>query len=274
MSGTASGGREAHPEPLTLTMPLTEGLLAGGRLVPGAQHLYARQVRQQGNLHQTGHGRQRRIHQLCSAWSSALLRCVVIVLPASRLATHTRPCPPALTVPRTLARAVCGSHHRIIVEPRACESAEKRAEIRGVQTCAAHKAKSEQAAVDRGLASAGNCHPSSSYAHCCTNAGLMPNGWDFNKFSKGNSCRGDGDRDYVTKQVQCTLFFECACARLRAIPGRAMFSRRSRRRRVSQSRRSRCRSAKREQACSQLLRGLGRCLHRSPTRISLLLIYV
>jgi len=49
----------------------------------------------------------------------------------------------------------------------------------------------------------GNCRPSAAYKHCCTNAGLIPNGWDFNKFSKGNSCRGDGDRDYVTKQVDC-----------------------------------------------------------------------
>ena len=48
----------------------------------------------------------------------------------------------------------------------------------------------------------GNCASSSSYKNCCTNWGLMENGFDFNKFSKGNSCRGDGDRDYVTKQVK------------------------------------------------------------------------
>jgi len=49
----------------------------------------------------------------------------------------------------------------------------------------------------------GNCGQSAANLKCCTNGGLMPSGWDFNNFAKGNSCRGDGDTDYTTKQVDC-----------------------------------------------------------------------
>jgi len=41
----------------------------------------------------------------------------------------------------------------------------------------------------------GNCRKGyKPYAKCCTNANLLEDGFDWNKFSKGNSCSGDGDR--------------------------------------------------------------------------------
>jgi len=53
----------------------------------------------------------------------------------------------------------------------------------------------------------GNCAKGdSSQAHCCSNAELLKSGFDWKKFSKGNSCSGDNDRDYTLGKVDC--FFE------------------------------------------------------------------
>ena len=50
----------------------------------------------------------------------------------------------------------------------------------------------------------GNCGKDySPYKKCCTNAKPLDSGFDFNQFSKGNSCRGDGDRDAVLSEINC-----------------------------------------------------------------------
>jgi len=50
----------------------------------------------------------------------------------------------------------------------------------------------------------GNCGKNySPYKTCCTNAMPLDSGFDWNKFSKGNSCRGDGDRDTILSEVNC-----------------------------------------------------------------------
>jgi len=53
----------------------------------------------------------------------------------------------------------------------------------------------------------GNCRMGDTkQAQCCSNAELLQSGFDWNKFSKGNSCKGDNDRDYVLGKVDC--YFE------------------------------------------------------------------
>ena len=47
------------------------------------------------------------------------------------------------------------------------------------------------------------------YAKCCTNASPLQSGQDWNAFSKGNSCRGDGDKDYILKEVRVCIFDVC-----------------------------------------------------------------
>ena len=37
----------------------------------------------------------------------------------------------------------------------------------------------------------------------CTGAEVLKDGFDWNKFASGNSCRSDSDRDYVLAQVKC-----------------------------------------------------------------------
>jgi hypothetical protein len=50
----------------------------------------------------------------------------------------------------------------------------------------------------------GNCGKNySPYKRCCSNAAPLDSGFDWNKFSKGNSCRGDGDRDRILSEVNC-----------------------------------------------------------------------
>lgn len=50
----------------------------------------------------------------------------------------------------------------------------------------------------------GNCGKDyKPYKSCCTNAMPLDSGFDWNKFSKGNSCRGDGDRDRILSEVNC-----------------------------------------------------------------------
>ena len=53
----------------------------------------------------------------------------------------------------------------------------------------------------------GNCGKNyNPYKKCCTNAALLKSGFDWNQFSKGNSCRGDGDRDTILREVNCWFF--------------------------------------------------------------------
>eukprot|EP00961_Rhodomonas_salina_P236178 3191883-Rhodomonas_salina.1 len=50
----------------------------------------------------------------------------------------------------------------------------------------------------------GNCKQGDSKeAACCSNAELLKSGFDWNKFSKGNSCKGDSDTDRVLGKIQC-----------------------------------------------------------------------
>lgn len=50
----------------------------------------------------------------------------------------------------------------------------------------------------------GNCGKGDkNQASCCSNAELLVSGFDWNKFSKGNSCGGDNDRDYTLGKIQC-----------------------------------------------------------------------
>jgi len=50
----------------------------------------------------------------------------------------------------------------------------------------------------------GNCRKGSTReTSCCSNAALLKSGFDWTKFSRGNSCRGDGDRDRVLDRVKC-----------------------------------------------------------------------
>ena len=50
----------------------------------------------------------------------------------------------------------------------------------------------------------GNCRKGSSRdATCCSNAALLKSGFDWTKFSRGNSCRGDRDTDRILEQVKC-----------------------------------------------------------------------
>eukprot|EP00961_Rhodomonas_salina_P194951 2632146-Rhodomonas_salina.1 len=50
----------------------------------------------------------------------------------------------------------------------------------------------------------GNCRKGrSSEASCCSNAELLQSGFDWNKFAKGNKCRGDSDTDRVLGKVEC-----------------------------------------------------------------------
>jgi hypothetical protein len=37
----------------------------------------------------------------------------------------------------------------------------------------------------------------------CTNAENVKDGFDWNKFASGNSCRSDSDRDAVLGEVKC-----------------------------------------------------------------------
>ena len=37
----------------------------------------------------------------------------------------------------------------------------------------------------------------------CTNAKLVADGFDWNKFASGNSCASDNDRDAVTDTLKC-----------------------------------------------------------------------
>jgi len=47
----------------------------------------------------------------------------------------------------------------------------------------------------------GNCRKGG--CKTCTGAEVLGDGFDWNKFASGNSCRSDSDRDYVLAQVQC-----------------------------------------------------------------------
>jgi hypothetical protein len=48
----------------------------------------------------------------------------------------------------------------------------------------------------------GNCGKGSTkQASCCSNAALLTSGFDWTKFSRGNSCSGDGDKDSVLDKV-------------------------------------------------------------------------
>jgi len=50
----------------------------------------------------------------------------------------------------------------------------------------------------------GNCKKGSTKeAACCSNAELLSSGFDWKKFSKGNSCGGDKDTDMVLGEVKC-----------------------------------------------------------------------
>lgn len=44
------------------------------------------------------------------------------------------------------------------------------------------------------------------YAKCCSNANLLESGQDWNDFSKGNSCQGDGDKNHILQEVHCWFF--------------------------------------------------------------------
>jgi hypothetical protein len=53
----------------------------------------------------------------------------------------------------------------------------------------------------------GNCRTGyQPYAKCCSNANPLESGQDWNDFSKGNSCQGDGDTDEILKEVNCWFF--------------------------------------------------------------------
>jgi hypothetical protein len=53
----------------------------------------------------------------------------------------------------------------------------------------------------------GNCGKGyTRYKKCCTNAAPLESGFDWNRFSKGNSCRGDNDRDTILREVNCWFF--------------------------------------------------------------------
>lgn len=52
----------------------------------------------------------------------------------------------------------------------------------------------------------GNCRMGSKETTCCSNAALLKSGFDWTKFARGNSCRGDNDKDRVLDQVKC--YFE------------------------------------------------------------------
>ena len=48
----------------------------------------------------------------------------------------------------------------------------------------------------------GNCNKGNKKeATCCSNAALLKSGFDWTKFSRGNSCSGDGDLDSVLDKV-------------------------------------------------------------------------
>merc|ERR1719183_439976 len=53
----------------------------------------------------------------------------------------------------------------------------------------------------------GNCGKGyTRYKKCCANAAPLESGFDWNRFSKGNSCRGDNDRDTILREVNCWFF--------------------------------------------------------------------
>jgi len=55
----------------------------------------------------------------------------------------------------------------------------------------------------------GNCNKgSTSEASCCTNARLLESGWDWSKFSRGNTCSGDGDLDRPSKTLICYFDYD------------------------------------------------------------------
>eukprot|EP00961_Rhodomonas_salina_P072477 974022-Rhodomonas_salina.1 len=50
----------------------------------------------------------------------------------------------------------------------------------------------------------GNCRKGNSKeASCCSNAELLKSGFDWTKFSQGNSCGGDKDLDRVLGDLEC-----------------------------------------------------------------------
>ena len=45
-------------------------------------------------------------------------------------------------------------------------------------------------------------------SQCCANSRLIPSGWDWNRFAHGDSCRGDSDLDYPSKELYCYFDYE------------------------------------------------------------------
>eukprot|EP00960_Hanusia_phi_P030178 748428-Hanusia_phi.AAC.1 len=43
---------------------------------------------------------------------------------------------------------------------------------------------------------------------CCANSRLIPSGWDWNEFAHGNSCDGDSDLDYPSRELFCYFDYE------------------------------------------------------------------